>query len=481
VPTPELMTWVPSQRRWTIRYRGRRYYVSCRQLGIRPETKEASIQAANQWWRDKQSSIDLALREEIAAQHRQPRPFEDIGKTMLASNADWPTALLAFLRGWVSSQPPIEPMLADLPTNVSEDAAAAVLRQAMLALLEKAVIDGEPLPDYLKRLANARYAQIDRGVKELRGEQAAEPDRTVKALGDAWLASLETQVTINVLTPASYDRLRKMFVHAVAFFGEPADISSINAEQMEAFYHYCLSRIADNKWTRLYAKMIFTVAKQWVGWLAERGTIPYPANFRRQWRFGSTLKQVEIWPTEDVRRIIDAATGKLRLCLLLMLNCGMTQKDVSDLLDMEVNWRDGRIVRKRSKTRGHVSAPTVDYKLWPETFDLLKDCRSGFERVLLTKSGGPYVHKRMVDGKLREYDGFGTMLRRLTKKLGIKRPIKQLRKTSASLLESHEVYGRYASYFLGHAPRSMADKHYVKPSQDLFDKAVAWLGEQYGK
>ena len=59
MPIPELMTWVPTQRRWTKMYRGRRFYVSARQLGA-AETKEDSLHAANQWWRDKQAELDYA-------------------------------------------------------------------------------------------------------------------------------------------------------------------------------------------------------------------------------------------------------------------------------------------------------------------------------------------------------------------------------------------------------------------------------------
>jgi hypothetical protein len=87
MPVPELMTWVPDQRRWTKRYRGRRFYVSARQLGC-PETKEGSIQAANEWWRNKQTELDYAYR----AAQRIPRPMEDIA----AANLD--AALFSDLR-----------------------------------------------------------------------------------------------------------------------------------------------------------------------------------------------------------------------------------------------------------------------------------------------------------------------------------------------------------------------------------------------
>jgi hypothetical protein len=36
------------------------------------------------------------------------------------------------------------------------------------------------------------------------------------------------------------------------------------------------------------------------------------------------------------------------------------------------------------------------------------------------------------------------------------------------------------SHFLGHSPRTMKDRHYAAPATELFDKAVLWLGKQYG-
>jgi hypothetical protein len=33
--------------------------------------------------------------------------------------------------------------------------------------------------------------------------------------------------------------------------------------------------------------------------------------------------------------------------------------------------------------------------------------------------------------------------------------------------------------FLGHAPDTVADSHYVKPNQERFDGAVNWLRDQF--
>ena len=59
-----------------------------------------------------------------------------------------------------------------------------------------------------------------------------------------------------------------------------------------------------------------------------------------------------------------------------MLNCGMYQNDIAELHRDEVNWTKGTLTRARSKTRER-HGPVVTYKLWPETFALLKKHRAG--------------------------------------------------------------------------------------------------------
>ncbi len=118
-----------------------------------------------------------------------------------------------------------------------------------------------------------------------------------------------------------------------------------------------------------------------------------------------------------------------------MVNCGMTQIDVSDLRDDEVDWTAGRIIRKRSKTADVANVPVVNYPLWPATFELLKKYRSGAERVLLTESGKPYVRKELdASGKLVKADGFTSNYAHLKRRLKFTKPMKQLRKTGATLL-----------------------------------------------
>src|SRR5262249_15713265 len=146
----------------------------------------------------------------------------------------------------------------------------------------------------------------------------------------------------------------------------------------------------------------------------------------------------------------------------------------------EVDWKKGCVIRKRSKTGDRDNTPTVNYKLWPKTFEFLKQFRSGGERVLLTRAGKPYVRQDLNDGHVTRSDIIAANYCKLRKKVNFKKSVKELRKTGASLLESHEVYGRFVGHYLGHSPKSMAERHYAAPAQALFDEAIEWLGSQLG-
>ena len=79
---------------------------------------------------------------------------------------------------------------------------------------------------------------------------------------------------------------------------------------------------------------------------------------------------------------------------------------------------------------------------------------------------------------MRRYDAIQSAWTRLARKMGeakIRLGMKHLRKTSASLLGQHPQYKFYATHFLADSPRTMADKHYVIPSDAEFFMALNWL------
>lgn len=495
MPVPELMTWVPSRKRWTRMHRGKRFWVSCRQLGT-PETKSDSLHAANDWWKAKQAEIDGAGK----SASRVPLPLEDVASASLASRGysldaiakiierDFVTERLRRLNLSPDVRAAVEALFDD--TSVAEpEFVERVVQSEIAEFLADVVAKNKPMPEgFAEQLPPARVQQLERGVKELRGEGVADPDRTIEAHADTWLAMQASLVAAKQMTAARCANNRNALEHFLAYLGRDADVATIDAAKLQGFYLYCLAKTnarredAKAGWSIAFARDVFSVAKAFIRSAWEQGSVELPKNITsRSFRFGSPAKAVKTWTPDEFQRAVAESPGKLKLALLLMANCAYTQQDISDLRDDEVDWIDGRVIRKRSKTANCENVPTVNYKLWPATFALLRQFRDGGERVLLTESGKPFVRTELIGGKLRKADGFASNFVHVKKRLKLQRSLKQLRKLGATILDGHKDYGRFKSYFLGHSPRTVADRHYAAPSQSLFDEAVEWLGRQLGQ
>ena len=183
-----------------------------------------------------------------------------------------------------------------------------------------------------------------------------------------------------------------------------------------------------------------------------------------------------MFTVEEVRALLAACDGFsecTKLYLLLMLNCGMYQNDIAELHADELDLKAGTVKRARSKTRER--GPVVTYRLWPETSELLRRHRSNIgDRALTTDEGNPLVRYWLEDGKMRRYDAIQSAWSRLATKMGGKTRLgmKHLRKTSASLLGQHPQFKFYANHFLADSPRTVADSHYVVPSDAEFFQAL---------
>jgi integrase len=111
---------------------------------------------------------------------------------------------------------------------------------------------------------------------------------------------------------------------------------------------------------------------------------------------------------------------------------------------------------------------------------LLAKYRSKHPELALTNENGePLLVETFVNGHTKKKDNVRSAYNRLATKLKIDKPLKLLRKTAATKLGGNAKYSRFAQYFLGHAPTSVADRHYVAPSEKQFDDAVRWLGKQF--
>lgn len=281
------------------------------------------------------------------------------------------------------------------------------------------------------------------------------------------------------LSAQRFDNVRNSIERFVQHVGCEFDLSELAADHLTGYHRLVLRDVAAGTSPNSGRERIADL-KMFLRWCYRRELIDRLPRNLDELAVNVPACRVDTFPLPLLRSIFSRCTPRMQLWLLLMANCGMTQQDLSDLAPHQ--WHDHRIIRKRSKTANWDRTPTVNYPLWDATASLLSEygCRSG-ERVLTTRAGTPLKREWInAAGRFVKTDTIGRCWGRLMEDLQMKRrPLKLIRKTAASLLEGHKEFGRYAQYFLGHSPRTVAERHYVVPSQDRFDEAVTWLGEQF--
>ena len=285
------------------------------------------------------------------------------------------------------------------------------------------------------------------------------------------------------------DVLRVGLESFVAMVGADRPMEAVTTAALSRFRDELESLIDAGKLRPHSARDRLQAVKQFVRWAWEEELVALPRILQsREFTIALPERKIETFTDDEVKRILDASSDSTRLYILLMLNCGMTQGDVADLLQKEVDWNSGRVTRKRSKTRKNENVPEVSYPLWPATFDLLKAHRSEHPTLALTnRKGEPLKVETLVNGKVKKIDNVRSAYNRVITKLAedkadpivIDKPLKLFRKTAATKLGNHPEFGRFGQHFLGQAPATVADKFYIVPSRQQFDEAVTWLGGQF--
>jgi integrase len=297
---------------------------------------------------------------------------------------------------------------------------------------------------------------------EVLQRSAAPLEQTVQANLARFLEVKKANVAAGELSEGRPYMLQLHLSHFADWVGHDTAVTEINAQALSDYRLELLKQVEAKKWSSTTAKERMGNVKSFVLWLFEIEAIPaiprVMVGKSKALQISPAHTTITVFTTDEVTQSLAAATDRTKLYILLMLNCGMTQKDIADLLKTEVDWNDGRVTRRRSKTRKHKNVPIVSYKLWPETLRLL----------------------RQEQASNKKTDNIGDAFHRLNQKTKINKPLKSLKKTSATLIRGNEKYASLESLYLGHAPQSMADKHYAAAPQELLDEAISWLGEEYG-
>ena len=452
-------------------WRGKVITVTCRELGCQA-SKEQSYRAANAWW--------VAKLAELEAASVPPHPFPD-AIANLKLRLDW-----AVSEADPTEVSRISARLAEVESmDERHDDPGLADGDLIRANIRTAELGGVVVPTDLDPMfAHELFGDADLW-RERRRREGSTTTPAADTLGghmQRYLDLARARHRAGDLSASEVDLTRLCLAHFIAYIGPGNVPDSITSARWEGYWLQLLGEMG-NGISAEYCRKRFRHAKSFISWLTENGAGVAPPNFgSRRHRFAGPARAIRVFSAAEARALVDRAPGQLRLHLLLMINCGFTQVDISGLQDGEVGWESGRITRRRSKTRHHAHTPTVGYPLWAETFALLRRHRAETgDRVLTTASGAHWVRTSLrPDGKLSKSDSINSNYRHLAPK----HPLKVFRATSATLLDSSVEFRGFSEHFLGHAGRTVAAKHYL--SRDTpgfasqFDRAVRWLGEQYG-
>jgi len=524
MPRSIKLSWQPGTGsragRWKKFYKGRMYFFPA---GTGKSDMDA-YDAAWLMWERKKAEIDRT------APRKHERDYEvaiDQWEQVLAwsnkygdrEHADQATAKLADLRRRLA-MPKLSPL--DRTDNF-ESCFDPIVSPGWLERLDlpcqaRSEPEGEPGPlitleqrhlDLMDGSPRRIAREVWRDRLAVQARKAAPTDDSLGAYVKTFLAQKEHRAKAGQITTGRVYALRLHLDHFRDWLGKDTAVNEIDGQTLTRYHAHLLEKMTIGEWSERTAGHYLTTVKSFVHWLWQTEAIPVlPRIMDGRSKFLTITKpapKIVTFTKEEIKALLADAPDRTKLYILLMLNCGMTQKDISDLLVSEVDWKEGRIIRKRSKTSDEENVPVVNYKLWPETFRLLQQERDtqSVDRVLSNFNGGPLWSEQITeDGKYKKNDNVKNAFDRLRTvkmieeplkarkktsarkieravKVTIDKPLKCLKKTSASLLRDNAKFSALEGLFLGHAPQSMSDKHYTQVPQKLLDAAVAWLGKQY--
>ena len=303
---------------------------------------------------------------------------------------------------------------------------------------------------------------------------------------DQYIDQKRAQAASGQIKPTTFKAVMERTKHFRTFAAD-LDAAKISEQTCSGYLSHLLQQVGKKELSPRYAKHLLQEMRSFIKWLwAERILNDLPRNLDNlKIKVGAT--DFETYTKEEIKLLVENASDRTKLYILLSLNCGMLPMDIAELHQSETT--GDRIIRQRTKTRHHGdSVPTVSWKLWNETKRLLQQERSSDKnRVFLNENGSPIYRRELKEnGDVGNTNNIAKGFERLVSKLLKSGQLKErkalmlLRKTAATMLETHENYGRFAQYFLGQAPQSLAEARYAKPSGEQFDRAVKWLGEQFG-
>lgn len=462
MPYAELMTWDEKRKYWRRFQDGKRFTVSCRQLGLPKDqhTKEASREAANEWWKKIEATLTL-LPSTTPAQQVLLNELDK--RKAFATRFD--PSLLPELQ---EREQPIK----DTPNPNMLYLEGPIERHGIWGK----IADGDQLEAYADMMTDRKVWQ-----ERTKRVDAGDKERSFGKLVEVYMKQkLETEEKGLRATGTTQQKVYSLN-RFVEFVGATTSIDTMGYDLWHSWCEHLQANKDVSTWT---AKRWMISSKAFVKWLYKSDRLKSLPKNLDEYQIKVSVKEVEIFTDDEMKTLLANCSDNygMRAILLLALNTGMNNVDISELKKSELDLKKERITRKRIKTKEEENVPTVTYPLWKETIEAIKEvmAKDG-EYALLTSNGTKWVNKeRVSETKVNNTDNIRSAFVRLCKKTKIEgKSFKMFRATSASKLGNNERFRAIAPLFLGHAPSGVFERHYLAESGSILAEGIKWLRTQY--
>ncbi len=201
-----------------------------------------------------------------------------------------------------------------------------------------------------------------------------------------------------------------------------------------------------------------------------------PRNIRKYVDVDLPAPKPQFFKVKDVKRLYKTASDRVKLWILLGLNCGYVQSDISSLEPGMVDWENGVIRRDRQKT-----GVESQHRLWPITLKMLREQATDGPLLLTTATGQPLIREEIRDdGTPSKTDMIAHTFADLKKDEKVALSFKHFRKTAAdAIAKQFQDKPWLVELFLAHSDPRMR-KHYTRQHYDELHNAIEWLGVHFG-
>lgn len=330
----------------------------------------------------------------------------------------------------------------------SNDAAKLHERQGRPEVAE--MIRNRPAPD-VKPTGTAAWPSV---------EGFSNPTKRRGPIG--WEQAGKDYIAFRLSKTGNNDHMRVLSAHVghmlVAVKG--TTVGEFKAEQWERFF----GAVMKSKHSPSYRQSIVRTGRSFLNWCHETGRIkelPLCVNSKNFTLKVPPKKQPTFKPEQIKKLLAEGASPRMRAWILVALNCGCTQKDLSELTLGNLNLKDETLTRKRTKHEHQDSEkiPTVVYHLWPETVAAIKATMNKKGKgenspLWLKPNGGKLVQSNRNDAvavefdKLREFYSLGTLT------------FKSFRKTGTTVLGGDMQTKLFRELYLGNVGEKVTDRNY---------------------